>query len=157
MAQICKTCGRKLPDGCRKDTQYCSLKCANQYRNQIYRIKHPEKVKDRRLVDNSFTERRMLTRIKSRCKLNNIPFNLDLDDIKIPEFCPVLGIKLNPRTLKATCSNESPSLDRIYPDKGYIKGNVRVISARANLLKSNATVEELECVLNDLKILYGKN
>lgn len=45
----------------------------------------------------------------------------------------------------------SPSLDRIDSSKGYVKGNVRVISARANMLKNNATVEELTLVLKDLK------
>jgi hypothetical protein len=46
---------------------------------------------------------------------------------------------------------DSPSLDRIDPSKGYVKGNVRVISARANLLKNDATVGELTLVLEDLR------
>lgn len=44
----------------------------------------------------------------------------------------------------------SPSLDRLDSSKGYVKGNVRVISKRANQLKNNATVEEMRMVLADL-------
>jgi hypothetical protein len=44
-----------------------------------------------------------------------------------------------------------PSLDRIDNNKGHVKGNVRMISYRANVLKSDATVEELTLVLADLK------
>jgi hypothetical protein len=48
-------------------------------------------------------------------------------------------------------SHSSYSLDRIDSDKGYVKGNVQVISYRANMLKSNASIEELEKVLNWMK------
>lgn len=62
----------------------------------------------------------------------------------VPEFCPVLGMRLEPGN---GLSASSPSLDRFDPEKGYTKGNVRVISARANTLKSNATPDELRKVL----------
>ena len=45
----------------------------------------------------------------------------------------------------------SPSLDRIIPSLGYVKGNIRVISFRANTLKNNATLSELELILEDAK------
>ena len=47
---------------------------------------------------------------------------------------------------------DRPSLDRIDGAKGYVKGNVRVISHRANMLKNDATIEELELVLKDLRM-----
>jgi hypothetical protein len=92
---------------------------------------------------------------KGRATKKHFEFNIDAKDIIIPEFCPVLGIRLETKRNKATRFTSSPSLDRIDSTKGYVKGNVRVISARANCLKNNATIEELERVLADLKATSG--
>ena len=61
----------------------------------------------------------------------------------IPLHCPVLGLPLYRNSGGAAQGPNSPSLDRIDPDLGYVRGNVKVISARANSIKSNATPEEL--------------
>lgn len=90
----------------------------------------------------------MVTAARKRARAKGLPFNITAEDVVIPERCPVLGTKL---TLAGGKRDTSPSLDRIEPKKGYRKGNVRVISFRANTLKSNATVEELEAVLRDAK------
>ena len=65
----------------------------------------------------------------------------------------MLGIKLNTHVgeTKAGAKADSPSLDRINPNLGYIKGNVWVISYRANMIKNNATLEELELLTRNLK------
>jgi len=44
-----------------------------------------------------------------------------------------------------------PTLDRINNDLGYIKGNVEVISAKANRLKNNGTIEDFELILQYMK------
>ena len=95
-------------------------------------------------------EYRMLTRAKSRAKQNNIPFNLTLEDITIPDTCPLLGIHIEIQPKKGYHPN-SPSLDRIIPEEGYIKGNVWVISNRANTLKNDASIQELELLVENLK------
>lgn len=84
----------------------------------------------------------MLDRAKTRAKLKNIELNITRADINIPELCPILGIKIF-KGVSISCDN-SPSLDRIDNTKGYIKGNVRVISQRANQLKNEASFEEYE-------------
>jgi hypothetical protein len=94
----------------------------------------------------------MLARLKHRATKAGIPFNIDKDDIIIPTHCPVLGIKLHWNQGKGY-HPDSPSVDKINPNLGYVKGNVRVISARANLLKNDATIEELTKVLEDLRAL----
>jgi len=76
-----------------------------------------------------------------RSRKYNIPFAITLDDIIIPEYCPILNIKLEINT--GGYKDNSPSLDRTIPELGYIPGNVMVISMRANMIKNNATVEEL--------------
>lgn len=88
-------------------------------------------------------------RAQSRALRKNLKFDLEIADIIIPNICPVLGIELS---VSDNNINTSPSIDRIKPELGYVKGNVRIISNRANILKNNATIEELEKVLRDLKI-----
>ena len=97
-------------------------------------------------------EYRMLTRAKSRAKIGNIPFNLTLEDISIPDTCPLLGIPIEVQPKKGYHPN-SPSLDKIIPEKGYTKGNVWVISNRANTLKNDATLTELKTLVENLEKL----
>ena len=56
--------------------------------------------------------------------------------------CPILGIELEPNQGRGKAQPNSPSLDRLDPKKGYIKGNIAVISYKANLMKSNETSPE---------------
>jgi hypothetical protein len=82
-------------------------------------------------------------RVKYRAKTDGIVFELEPSDIFIPEFCPVLGLRLSP--VWAPQGDEAkPSLDRLDPTKGYVRGNVTVISLRANRIKTDATAEEHE-------------
>jgi len=97
----------------------------------------------------------MLCAAKKRAKTKNLPFDLKHEDILIPEICPVLGISL--AISEGKCSASSPSLDRLIPELGYVKGNVRVISHKANTIKSNATVSELELVASYLRRETAKN
>lgn len=89
--------------------------------------------------------------IKSRSKRIGREFSIELEDIIIPEKCPVFGFELK-REDKQTWMF-APSVDRIDSSKGYIKGNITVVSRRANILKRDATVEELEQLLNYYKTL----
>lgn len=90
-------------------------------------------------------EKRLLAFARNRAKLKNIPFDLSIDDIKIPDVCPVLGIPLKKGGPGKRVDN-SATLDRVIPNVGYVKGNVIVISFKANKIKSDATVVELQKV-----------
>ncbi|SRR6266478_2912353 len=94
-------------------------------------------------------ERNLCYDAKKRAKRFDVPFSITHEDIVIPEFCPVLGIKLERGKGKLT--DNSPTLDRIDPQKGYVVGNIAVISHRANRLKSDGTVAEHEKVTSWLK------
>lgn len=87
----------------------------------------------------------MLKHAKRNAKAKNVPFNLREEDVPVASHCPVLGLPMKIGDGRRT--DASPSLDRIVPERGYVPGNVRVISWRANNLKSNATIEELRAVL----------
>lgn len=96
-------------------------------------------------------EYRMLARARHRAKKNNLPFNIELSDIVIPKTCPLLGIELKSNTDKTSPNN--PSLDKIIPELGYVKGNIWVVSLRANKLKNDASLQELELLVENLKKL----
>lgn len=99
-----------------------------------YRQKNPEKY--------------MFQTVRNRAKDLGVPFNITVEDIKIPEFCPILGVKLTPNCLGKK-NLYVASLDRIIPELGYVKGNVAVISKKANMMKHNASLEEIQ--------LFAKN
>ena len=86
---------------------------------------------------------------RKRAQAKGLPFDLTRESIDIPETCPILGITL--RAGSDSSRECSPSLDRVVPELGYVEGNVRVISQRANRLKSDASVEELEAILKYMK------
>ena len=148
----CENCGEDIAKQ-RPGLRYCSNVCQRRAANKRYYARHCDRIKADRLENPLDARRRMLARVKSRAKRLGIPFDLDIEDFSIPERCPVLGFHIKPNSGRRRYFGDSPSLDRIEPSKGYVKGNVRVISARANLLKSDATVEELRAVLSDLERL----
>ena len=92
-----------------------------------------------RYINNKLS--RVLSNIRGRANRGGLPFNLTLSDITPPQTCPILGYPLNIGTVIAQFN--SPSVDRIIPSLGYIKGNTQIISYRANRMKNDATPEEL--------------
>lgn len=88
-------------------------------------------------------EKKMWTRAKGRAKAKDLPFDIEVSDIVFPEVCPVLGMKLVSHKGRPGAYRNSPSLDRVIPELGYVKGNVQVISQLANQMKLNASKEDL--------------
>ena len=98
-------------------------------------------------------EKNLLQQAHYRSRLKNIPFDIELSDIIIPEVCPILGLPL--KTLIDGNRDLSPSLDRIDNTKGYVKGNIQVISSKANTMKHNANKSELINFSNWVRSIYG--
>ena len=94
---------------------------------------------DRSLED---FKRQILYTLKDRSRKRGLEFNLTVEDLDIPKFCPVLGygLKLGTRRGGNDCS---PSVDRIDSSKGYVRGNIQILSNLANAMKRNATPEQL--------------
>ena len=94
-------------------------------------------------------EYRIFSTSKARAKKRNLDFNLELDDIFIPDFCPVLNIKIDKRLFKHSKRrplDNSATLDRIDSSKGYIKGNIAVISYLANSIKNEGNADEHDAI-----------
>lgn len=85
----------------------------------------------------------MLGSARKRATIFNLEFNITEDDFEIPEICPILGMRLSKVRSPHSDKDAAPSLDRIDTTKGYIKGNIAVISFRANRYKSNMTIQEI--------------
>ena len=90
----------------------------------------------------------ILYRVRGNAKVRGLECTLEIEDIPdIPEFCPILPwIQIRYRIGSGKRRKDywdSPSLDRINNKVGYVKGNVRIISFRANIIKSDASDEEL--------------
>jgi hypothetical protein len=90
-------------------------------------------------------EYKLLASARRRAKLESLPFNLELEDVVIPEYCPVLGIKIN-KEVEVYRQDDSPSIDKLIPALGYVKGNIHIMSWRANMLKRDASLQEMSQV-----------
>jgi hypothetical protein len=89
-------------------------------------------------------DQQLLNNARTRARKKGLPFDLVVEDLAVPDVCPALGIPLIKRV--GRFHNNSPTLDRLIPELGYVKGNVRVVSYRANRIKYQASLEELEAV-----------
>jgi hypothetical protein len=85
---------------------------------------------------------RLLITARHRAKKFGLPFDLSLDDLKIPSKCPILGHKFELGNGKAGVW--SPTIDRIIPELGYIKGNIQIISLKANSIKGISSLFDLK-------------
>lgn len=160
--KICRICNTSLPytmfykhkttkDGYRHECKDCV-----DLKNKRWRENNYEKAKEhwtkanknpnRKITYQKYKEQNKLYNLingaKQRAKKLEIPFNLDFDDLEKIMYCPVLNIELdwNANGLQ----DNSPSIDRIVPEIGYVKGNVRIMSNLANRMKSNATESQLK-------------
>ncbi len=97
--------------------------------------------------------RHSLSQAKRRATEKGIEFAISIDDLlPLPTVCCVLNVPLNYKgTKNRGFVNDCPSIDRIDPTKGYVPGNVQIISWRANRIKSDASILELESVLKYMK------
>ena len=133
---------------CEKCREKWRLNQKRRYQNKNCRTKQKQSTKKWRQKSPWYS---MWEGARKRSKDNNLEFNLTTEFVhnlydSMPVYCPVLNILLT----KDQDLNNLPSLDRIIPSKGYVQDNVRIISHRANLLKNNATLEEMSLILEDL-------
>lgn len=85
---------------------------------------------------------------RTRSRLFGLPCTITAKDVVIPKLCPILGIVLRNTRVHSPGKRfpvpNSPSIDRIVPSKGYVPGNIRVISHRANRMRGDFSLREIE-------------
>lgn len=127
-------------------------------RNQLQRehnARYPEKTRQKSIdwIAKNF-DQNLWSQASRRSKRDGIEFSIDRSDITIPEFCPYLGFKLTTEWGKGMLPTNA-SIDRIDNSKGYVKGNIQIISRQANTMKSNSTKEELLTFAKNVLRLEG--
>ncbi|MGH7743724.1 MAG: hypothetical protein ACREQ5_02740 [Candidatus Dormibacteria bacterium] len=93
--------------------------------------------------------RKNLLCAKKRAQRRGLPFSVTPADLRMPKRCPVFK---TPFVIGASeFSPRAPSLDRLNPKRGYVKGNVVIISRRANTIKSDGTIAEHAAVIRYMR------
>jgi hypothetical protein len=138
-----KHAGRGMCSKCYQAWHYKTNKDVCDARAKRWRDDNKEKHNaNKKAYSHSDPEKFLWKTAKHRARKRGLEFNLTREDIVIPVHCPVLGIPLVP--FSGRFAHNSPSIDRIDNHQGYVKGNIIVVSFRANSLKKDATVDELQ-------------
>lgn len=123
----------------------------NNAKKRAYYHAHKERcIKQVKTYAQQHPERVLWAKARARARTQRLPFNIEPTDIVIPKTCPLLGIPL--RGGVGVSSKGSPTLDRKEPKRGYVKGNVWVVSFKANTMKQDATLEEIEQLARNLRL-----
>lgn len=141
------------PSGRNRSHYICECECGNEVKVEGYNLNNGRYkscgCKRASAGGISNTKRyRMWKSAQDRAFKKGLDFSIQLEDIKIPENCPLLNKKLI-----VGDKDHTPSLDRIDSSRGYTPDNVWVISHRANQIKNDATLEELKLITENLEKL----
>ena len=164
-----KRCTGCLTDLTIKETGSDIGNCyASNYKNTIYKCNtcfiifatsKKSKLRKEKTVGSPIHLADLAKGARARARKYDLPFNLKAKDLReiITARCPIFGFKfeINKQNTKNNWRN-SPSLDRIVPDKGYVKDNIIIVSLMANSIKNQATPKEIQKVATFYKKLYNK-
>ena len=115
------------------------------YSKERRRVWEREYLKQKRLENPEYY---LWKSAKKRAKDKQLDFTIEVSNIIIPQFCPLLQIPIVHTVGKGHRSDGSPSLDRLDNSLGYTPSNIIVISWRANFLKSDASYQEMFQLMN---------
>ena len=133
---ICGQCGSKYtPTSPRHN--YCSQDC----QQKSWRERNPLVMKWRGW--------------KASADRRGLEFSISEEDLDYPKYCPYLGLELAYSPNEGGILPNSASLDRIDSTKGYVKGNVQIISNRANTMKLDASEKELIEFAKNVLLRHG--
>ena len=133
-----------------KPRLFCNKTCRKNYNNKLKsenKSEEDEYVLPLATIKQLSKEKQHIKSLVRSARLRatkkNIPFDLHYRDLEMPTHCPLLGVPLVPKRVERKSIANAASLDRIIPELGYVKGNVWIISWRANQMKSNISIDDL--------------
>lgn len=129
----------------KKDGLYDSCKlCSRPYFSERNRVTAPKR---KARSPREFWARNALNRIRKRANELGVPFGITMDELldRMPERCPIFGTELIYGT-DGNAQDDTASVDRLICDGGYVSSNIVVMSFRANRMKSDASLNEIEQV-----------
>lgn len=144
--KLCHVCNRELPESEFYTRGEADAK--HRARTDCKRCTNDRVRKRWRILRQGKYGWHLLRGARHRAKEQGLPFNIDEGDVRVPERCPYLGIDIVPYHHDKSAA---ASIDRIVPSLGYVKGNVIVVSGRANRIKSDATPDELERIASAVR------
>lgn len=153
--KICSNCARSYPetraffhyqaDGKNGFMARC-IECKTKHDRDRYKLPDVKKRKAHQSKEwaRNNPEKYMIIQARSNAKARGIEFTITKDDIDIPAKCPLLGIEIIRNVFSTGRPDNMISIDRVDSDKGYIPGNVKIISFLANKIKTNATPDQIK-------------
>jgi hypothetical protein len=160
--QDCNDCDRELPskmfrvrtDSKNKQRRPFCFDCESGKRKELYKENKTEvRAKAQIYYENNYLKKRMY-QLAATAKRKNLEFNIEEEDLVVPEFCPYLGVRLT-QVVGSGVVWDNLSVDRIDSSKGYIKGNIQIMSRKANSMKNMATEEELLAFAKNVLLIHG--
>jgi hypothetical protein len=141
----CLECKKEIDNNYKQKNKEHIKEYNKQYHKEYHKENYSTEERRKKYIEN--IELELFHHAKNRAKRKGLEFNLTKEDILIPKNCPVFDIPLN-----FDNKQNVPTLDRINNNEGYIKGNIQVISAKANRLKNNGSIEEFKRIISYMEI-----
>lgn len=113
-----------------------------------YGIPTPEKTRKKQSDTWTQKEKWLWRMITAKCQTTKEERMRIMQSIVLPDTCPALGIELDYADGKGKRTDNSPSVDKIIPERGYVADNIVVVSWRANRIKNDSKIEELLKIYN---------
>ena len=129
--------------------------CETSVHHQKYMRKRATISKEARIRAEADIVGRLLKGAKDTARRKKLSFNLDRQDIIVPDICPYLGTKITNVQGEGYCGTNA-SIDRVDPRLGYVRGNIQIISRRANSMKNDANAAELVFFARRVLLLAGE-
>jgi len=142
--RVCKVCSEEKPLSNFGNGQNIRLTCSEC----TNAVKRDQSAVRRRADPMEFAVKERVVNARSRARKEGLAADIEYKDLlPLPTHCPIFGMELDYHVKRGARRENSATLDRIIPSKGYSKGNVVIVSHKANYLKKDSSLEDLKKIV----------